>query len=231
MISKGFLTIQACFCRTLLSTIKEPRCLKKSNSISLDISHLDFEDRSRLIKANQIVPDVNNTSDWSATKYSAREELLVNAKSWQGELLWFLSNTNNETGLLYFTTDWKLWTGEFFKILQDTFSFVTVIWKMRRRSAVVVVMIMNGSFVWKKNCLKKCPSLFVCKKNILKDGTTEVLISWPGMQISQLSLELSVYHLRWEIGELFIWRRKRFCIPVLIYRFVRVYDTKWPPSD
>ena len=125
----------------------------------------------------------------------------------------------------------KLWSGEFFKILQDTFSFVTVIWKMRRRSAVVVVMIMNGSFVWKKNCLKECPSLFVCKKHILKDGTTEVLICWPGMQISQLSLELSVYHLRWEIGELFIWRRKRFCIPVLIYRFLRVYDTKWLPSE
>ena len=78
---------------------------RKSNSITLDISHLDFEDRSWLIEANQIGPDVNNTSDWSATKYTAREELLVNAKSWQGELLGFLSNTNNETRLLYFTTD------------------------------------------------------------------------------------------------------------------------------
>ena len=120
MISKGFLTIQACFCRTLLSTIKEPRCLKKSNSITLDISHLDFEDRSWLIEANQIGPDVNNTSDWSATKYTAREELLVNAKSWQGELLGFLSNTNNETRLLYFTTDCNYGVvnfSKFYKIL------------------------------------------------------------------------------------------------------------------
>ena len=107
MISKVFWTIQACFCRTLLSTIKEPRCLKKSNSITADISHPDFEDRSWLIEANRIGLDVNNTSDWSATKYTAREELLVNAKSWQGELLGFLSNTNNETRLLYFTTDWN----------------------------------------------------------------------------------------------------------------------------
>ena len=121
MISKGFLTIQACFCRTLLSTIKEPRCLKKSNSITLDISHLDFEDGSWLIEANQIGPDVNNTSDWSATKYTAREELLVNAKSWQGELLGFLSNTNNETRLLYFTTDRNYGVVNFSKIYKILF--------------------------------------------------------------------------------------------------------------
>ena len=49
--------------------------------------YLNFEDRSRQIKASQIGPDANNTSDWSAKKYVAQGEPLVNAKSWQSELL------------------------------------------------------------------------------------------------------------------------------------------------
>ena len=49
------------------------------------------------------------------------------------------------------------------------------------------------------------------------------------MQISQLSLELKVYHLSWEIGELFIWCRKKFCIPAYLQVGKINYDIviKW----
>ena len=131
---------------------------------------------------------------------------MLNAKSWQCELLGFVSSRNNETGLLHFTADSQLWTDEFFKHFRSYF-FI-------RYRYLEDATFYRGSgndneriLCLKKiiiNCHKQCPSLFVYKEHKPKDGTTEVLICQPAMQILQLSLELNVYHLKWGVGELFI---------------------------